>query len=174
MHEIILDRFFRSLEGSGPVDPEAFEGWRDFTESTFVDVPPGDFLLGQAANSVAVPPGKVGLLFARSSLLRCGLAFGSGVVAPGFDQPLVLELGNLNKYRPIRLYVEKPVANLLVLDAFGLEEYAGRYARRNPMQALPGKAVAGRRCTCRTPNRPYTGEAPLAYVCQDCGGVVVL
>lgn len=137
MTELTLAGTFRSLEGPGPVDPEDFHAWCDFTEPVAVDVPPGDFLLGQSVEHIVVPEGWLGIVFARSTLLRCGLAFGCGFLQPGWSGRLVFELGNLNRHRPLRLRVGRPVAHVHLFRAADLPRYTGRYLRDNPMAPLP-------------------------------------
>jgi deoxycytidine triphosphate deaminase len=133
MQEITLDVHFRVMTGEGPVDPEAYVGYDDFVELVAVRVPPNGFVLGRSVERVCVPERMLGVVFACSTLLRCGLAFGCGFVQPGFEGHLTLELGNLNKHRALRLHVGKPVAHLRTFPATDLPRYAGRYAEGNPM-----------------------------------------
>ena len=136
--EISLDRHFRELQGSYVVDPRNFVDYRDFTIDTYIDLPPGDFLLARSVEKVHIPEGSLGILFPKSTFLRCGLVFGSGFVRPGWNDHLVLELGNLNSYRPIRIHIGDAIASVELVAPFGLlETYTGRYKGDNPLGPKP-------------------------------------
>ncbi len=151
--DITLSNEFRELSGSYVVDPRDFIEYRDFVAMPYIDIPPGDFILARSVEKVRVPEGALGVLFPTSTLLRCGLVFGSGFVRPGWDDHLVLELGNLNKYRPLRLWVGDKIAAVELLqprEVMGL--YTGRYSGDNPMAPkleadLDCETLCGR---CRT------------------------
>jgi len=66
---------------------------------------PGEFVLASLLEKVKLPRDLVGSLEGRSSLGRVGLMVHStaGVVAPGFEGTLTLELANVGKL-PIKLY----------------------------------------------------------------------
>lgn len=133
MTPVILSCEFRRLHGSMyPVDPHEFCGYDDFMAGPYIDLEPGGFLLGLSVDVHTAPVGQLGIVMARSTYLRCGLAFGCGFLQPGWSGRLVLEFGNLNKDRPLRLWIGDPIAKITLVPNDS-PIYTGRYAHSNPM-----------------------------------------
>lgn len=81
-------------------------------DKTFI-IHPGEFVLGVTKEYVKIPDELMGRLDGRSSLGRLGLIVHStaGIVHPGFEGQLVLEMANLSNL-PISLYPEMKICQI--------------------------------------------------------------
>lgn len=166
MIELTLSPEFRELEGSGVVDPRDFRGYVDLVKPTSLSIDPLSFMLGRSVETVDVPVGLVGVVFAKSTLLRCGLAFGCGFLQPGWSGRLVLELGNLNRHRALRLWVDDPIAHVAFFPS-DAPAYSGRYAFDNPMAPLVARPP---RCSCGPLG---VASSDNKFKCVKCGGALL-
>lgn len=67
-------------------------------------VDPGEFLLGTTQEVVHIPEDCVGDFVLRSSVARAGLNHAlSGLLDPGFEGQVTLELQNWRRYWPVRI-----------------------------------------------------------------------
>jgi len=100
---------------------------REFYREHYV-IQPGDFVLAQTFEYIALPHNVVGLLEGRSSIGRQGLMVHAtaGVVDPGFSGHLVFELANVGKM-PILVYPLMRVARMTFLRTETSDPYAGQY-----------------------------------------------
>lgn len=91
---------------------------------------PGQFLLGQTLEKIALPLHLAGRLEGKSSLARLGLMihFTSGHIAPGFDGIVVLEILN-HSPNHIALIPEMPIGQIVFekLSMLPAKAYSGRY-----------------------------------------------
>lgn len=134
MLDVKLSTAFRRPHGDGLIDPRDFFDYADFDINCgYYDMRPGEFVLARAANNVAIPLDRVGIIMPTSTYLRCGLGFGSGFVHAGWNGRLVLELKNLNPHRALRLYVGGTIAHIGLL-AGTIVPYQGKYLTSNPME----------------------------------------
>ncbi len=136
MIDVILSDKFRWLTGHDVVDPKNFQGYVDATSSRYVDIPPGGFVLGMSVGLITTPIDRLGIVMPRSTYLRCGLDFGSGFLHPGWCGKLVLELGNKNKTRALRIYVGEPIASVAFVIAPEAPVYVGKYQDHNFMRPV--------------------------------------
>lgn len=68
-------------------------------------VEPGEFLLGSTREIVRIPEDCVGDFVLRSTIARAGLNHAlSGLLDPGFEGQVTLELQNWRRYWPIRIH----------------------------------------------------------------------
>lgn len=135
MQEVLLSNKFTTLSGLDVIDPREPRDFEEFAREDSILLYPGDFVLAVSINKIVVPHDRIGIVMPRSTLLRCGLSFGCGFVKPGWDQVLVLELGNLNPRRSIRLHIGDAIANVALLRG-DVEPETSRYSDHNPMRPL--------------------------------------
>ena len=133
MIDVILSSRFRQFLGDSVVDPKGLTDVHDFERPNYIDLAPGNFLLGLSVDVIETPHDRLGIVMPRSTYLRCGLEFGSGFLHPGWSGKLVLELSNKNKHRSLRLYVGEPIASVAFVVSPETPLYAGKYADQNPM-----------------------------------------
>ena len=136
MIDVILSQHFRQFLGDGVVDPKGLTEVYDFERSHYIDIEPGNFLLGVSVNVITTPHDRLGIVMPRSTYLRCGLEFGSGFLHPGWTGRLVLELSNKNKHRSLSLYVGESIASVAFVLAPEAPRYTGKYATSNPLAPI--------------------------------------
>jgi dCTP deaminase len=134
--DLRLDNFFAEFRSTKEalIDPSDLKpdylafGEREFYCDHYV-IQPGDFVLGQTFEYIALPSDVVGLLEGRSSIGRQGLMVHvtAGVVDPGFSGHLVFELANVGKM-PLLVYPLMRVARMTFIKTKKTEEYAGQYS----------------------------------------------
>lgn len=99
-------------------------------------VNPGEFLLGETAETVTIGAGFAAQFTGKSSLARLGLQVHqtAGHIDPGFEGVITLEIKNVNS-RPFRLHRDMWIGQLLVfeLDADAVAPY-GAPGRNNRYQ----------------------------------------
>ncbi len=136
-----VDRQFRVFNNSKYPYIEVRKPMEDLTELVEVggDEPfilhPGEFVLGQTLERVALPDDLVARLEGKSSLGRLGLLIHStaGFVDSGFSGNLTLELSNVANL-PITIYQGMPIGQMsfMRMDApverpYGSEETGSKY-----------------------------------------------
>jgi dCTP deaminase len=92
---------------------------RNLTEEVRIEegepfaIHPGEFVLGNTLERVAIPEDVVARIEGKSSIGRLGLIVHAtaGFVDPGFQGTLTLEITNLTRV-PIKLYAGLPIAQL--------------------------------------------------------------
>ncbi|MGA2237862.1 MAG: dCTP deaminase [Candidatus Bathyarchaeia archaeon] len=92
-------------------------------------IQPGDLVLAQTFEYIALPNNVVGLLEGRSSVGRQGLMVHvtAGIVDPGFSGHLVFELANVGKM-PIIVYPLMRVARIMFIRTQKTDAYSGQYS----------------------------------------------
>jgi dCTP deaminase len=134
--DLRLDNYFGQFRSTNEaiIDPSdlkadylGFEE-REFYIEHFV-IQPGDFVLGQTFEYIALPGNIVGLLEGRSSIGRQGLMVHvtAGVVDPGFSGHLVFELANVGKM-PLLVYPLMRVARMTFVRTKQTAPYSGQYS----------------------------------------------
>jgi dCTP deaminase len=68
-----------------------------------VEVPPGDFLLGELVEYIEMPEDVVGIAVGKSTYARVGLIANVTPLEPGWKGYLTVELSNTGK-RPVLIY----------------------------------------------------------------------
>jgi dCTP deaminase len=109
--DLHVDRFFRTFHNHRRSFIDVKEPMEDLTELVEVDpdtafiLHPGEFVLGSTLEWVKLPTDLVASLEGKSSLGRLGLLIHStaGLVDPGFEGHLTLELSNVANL-PITIY----------------------------------------------------------------------
>ena len=122
---------------------------RNLTEEVRIEegepfaIHPGEFVLGNTLERVAIPDDVVARIEGKSSIGRLGLIVHAtaGFVDPGFQGTLTLEITNLTRV-PIKLYAGLPIAQLSFM---ALDQAAERPVRlAGARLALPGPAGGDR------------------------------
>jgi len=134
--DLRLDNLFGEFKSTKEalIDPSNIKpSYLEFVELEFYReyyvVQPGDFVLAQTFEYIALPKSVVGLLEGRSSIGRQGLMIHvtAGVVDPGFSGHLVFELANVGKM-PVLVYPLMRVARITFLRTETADPYAGQYS----------------------------------------------
>ncbi len=89
---------------------------------------PGEFVLATTMEKINLPEELAAFVQGRSSIGRIALnTQNAGYIDPGFSGEITLELKNDSPYC-IKLLAGYPVAQLVVVDAFDVDEgYSGKY-----------------------------------------------
>ena len=134
--DLRLDNYFGEFVSTKEaiIDPSDLRAsYLDFAELEFYKehyvIQPGDFVLGQTFEYIALPGNIVGLLEGRSSIGRQGLMVHvtAGVVDPGFSGHLVFELANVGKM-PLLVYPLMRVARMTFVRTKRTSLYSGQYS----------------------------------------------
>jgi dCTP deaminase len=99
---------------------------------------PGEFILASTYEQISLPNNLIGILEGRSSLGRLGLIVHAtaGMVKPGFEGFLTLEMSNISKL-PIKLYPGMRIAQIAFAQMKSSanikeSEYTKRYQNQDP------------------------------------------
>jgi dCTP deaminase len=134
--DLRLDNFFGEFKSTKEalIDPSDLKpSYLEFAELEFYRdhyvIQPGDFVLGQTFEYIALPSNVVGLLEGRSSIGRQGLMVHvtAGVVDPGFSGHLVFELANVGKM-PLLAYPLMRVARMTFARTKPTTLYTGQFS----------------------------------------------
>src|SRR3954465_3877681 len=120
--DVRVDRYFRVFHNNRYPYIDVREEQEDLTELVEVEngtpfvLHPGEFVLGSTLERVGLPDDLVARIEGKSSLGRLGLLIHStaGVIDPGFDGHVTLELSNVASL-PITLYPEMRVGQVSFL-----------------------------------------------------------
>jgi dCTP deaminase len=133
--DLRLDNYFVRFEHTreGIIDPieEHADYFKpievDFFKSHYI-LQPGDFVLAQTFEYIALPSNIVGILDGRSSIARRGITVHAtaSIVDPGFSGHLVFELTN-NGTMPVKLYPLMRVAKIMFIRVKETAPYMGAY-----------------------------------------------
>jgi len=139
--DVRVDRSFRVFNNSRYPYIDVREPMENLTELVTVEdgepfvLHPGEFVLGQTLERVALPDDLVARLEGKSSLGRLGLVIHStaGFVDPGFEGNLTLELSNLATL-PITIFHGMPIGQISFMrmdgpvdHAYGAKEAGSKY-----------------------------------------------
>lgn len=79
-------------------------------------VEPGEFLLGCTREVVRIPEDCVGDFVLRSTIARAGLNHAlSGLLDPGFEGQITLELQNWRRFWPVRIHPGMRIGQIVLL-----------------------------------------------------------
>lgn len=99
-YDLTLGRRFAS-HGKGedgpaldPLSPPCAESY-DWTEASFIMLPPRAFVLAHAVEMIDMPENVVGFVMDKSSLARLGLSVQNTLIEPGWKGQITLELLNM-------------------------------------------------------------------------------
>jgi dCTP deaminase len=117
--DVRVDRRFRVFRNSRYPYIDVRQPMEELTEPVTVEgdepfiLHPGEFVLGQTLERVALPDDLVARLEGKSSLGRLGLLIHStaGFVDPGFSGNITLELSNVANL-PITIYYGMPIGQI--------------------------------------------------------------
>lgn len=120
--DLHLDRRFRVFRFHRHPYIDVSQPLEELTEPMEIDsdapfiIPPGEFVLASTVERLALPEDIVAILEGRTSLGRLGLIVHAtaGLVAPGFQGRLTLELHNIAKM-PIAVYYRMKVCQISFL-----------------------------------------------------------
>jgi dCTP deaminase len=151
--DVRVDRSFRVFHNNRYPFIDVRQPMEDLTELVVVDdgrpfiLHPGEFVLGQTLERVALPDDLVARLEGKSSLGRLGLLIHStaGFVDSGFSGNLTLELSNVANL-PITIYHGMPIGQLSFMRMDGPVERP--YGSRETQNKYQGQ-------TEPTPSRFY-------------------
>jgi dCTP deaminase len=151
--DVRVDRSFRVFHNNRYPFIDVRQPMEDLTELVVVDngrpfiLHPGEFVLGQTLERVALPDDLVARLEGKSSLGRLGLLIHStaGFVDSGFSGNLTLELSNVANL-PITIYEGMPIGQLSFMRMDGPVERP--YGSRETQNKYQGQ-------TEPTPSRFY-------------------
>jgi dCTP deaminase len=127
--DVRVDRRFRVFHNARYPYIDVRQPMEELTELVEVEgdepfiLHPGEFVLGQTLERVALPDDLVARLEGKSSLGRLGLLIHStaGFVDPGFSGNLTLELSNVANL-PITIYEGMPIGQLSFMRMDGAVE----------------------------------------------------
>lgn len=119
--DVRLGQVFRTFRNNNIecIDPRNEDETEDYTEKEHIDkngsfvLHAGEFVLGTIRERVKIPSDLIAHLNGRSSLGRLGIVVHAtaGVVDPGFEGALTLELQNQGE-APVSLYPDMRIAQL--------------------------------------------------------------
>ncbi len=111
------DHFVWYEEGTAVIDPyeqSTITSQVREKHAEYIDIPPGMFLLAKTLEQIELPDNIVATIEGKSSIARLGIALHQtgGWIDAGFRGTITLEISNANQ-RPVRLYAEMPVGQLV-------------------------------------------------------------
>lgn len=113
-------------EETGLTYGASFAGY-DIRIKQDVMLDPGEFTLASSYDRFAVPPDLIGFVCDKSSLARMGLFVGVGVIEPGWQGWLTLELKNQGNNQ-LFVMAGQPIAQIVFHRVDGnVVSYGGRY-----------------------------------------------
>lgn len=97
----------------------------------FIELEPGEMVLGITREKICLPDNIVGILSGRSRFARAGLMvhISSNIVHPGSCNKQVLEIVNLGPFK-IRLYPGVKICQVAFAEVRGGTSLTGRYAKQ--------------------------------------------
>ena len=131
--DLTLDRSFLKLRDHSitHIKPGSKLDYIKIEEDTIV-IPPHSFILAATAEYIKLPQDLAGIVEGRSSIGRIGLFIqNAGLVSPGFEGNLTLELYNANNM-PLQLSSGMRICQLLFMrmEATPSRPYQGRYQKQ--------------------------------------------
>lgn len=149
--DLSVSRWFRRMvRDGGPIDVREDADYRDPALTELIEVPPegflqvapGETLLGITEERVGLPDDVCGWFEGRSRFARLGLLvhISAGFMQPGTFNNQVLEISNMAP-RPLRLYPGTPVCQFIFQRASGKASHAGRYSHQkiDDFRSGPGR-----------------------------------
>ncbi|NPA86595.1 MAG: dCTP deaminase [Candidatus Diapherotrites archaeon] len=116
---------------SDAVDPSKMGELIEIEDHQFIELPPGEMILGITRERIRLPENIAGILSGRSRFARLGLMVhvSSNLVHPGSNNRQVLEIVNLGPHK-IRLYPGVKICQISFVEVKGGEFRPGRYLQQ--------------------------------------------
>lgn len=112
------------------------------TYQTYWDIPPGGSALALTVEKIVIPRDHIGICVGKSTYARCGLIVNTTPLEPEWRGHLVLELHNIQRENPIRIYGDEGIAQLLLFKIDGpiFTSYADRQGKyQNQDEITPAR-----------------------------------
>lgn len=95
---------------------------------SYWDIPAGGSALALTVETIDIPRDAIGICVGKSTYARCGLIVNTTPLEPEWRGRLVIELHNVQRDNPIRIYGDEGIAQLLLfkIDAPIFTSYADR------------------------------------------------
>ncbi len=103
----------------------------ELEDHQYIELKPGDFVLGITKERIKLPENILGILSGRSRFARLGLMVhvSSNFIHPGSNNRQVLEIVNLGPHL-IRLHPGVRICQVAFAEVRGGEPFTGRYSRQ--------------------------------------------
>lgn len=108
----LADEFKLFANTGGVIDPKNITDDIEHISATYIDVPPGDFVLGRSLEYIKMPDDVFGLVLGKSTYARCGLSCLATPLEPGWEGHITLEFSNTTRHY-IRLYADEGCAQIV-------------------------------------------------------------
>ena len=111
-------------------------------QQSYWDIPPGGSALALTVEKIVIPRDHIGICVGKSTYARCGLIVNTTPLEPEWRGHLVLELHNIQKDNPIRVYGDEGIAQLLLFKIDGpiFTSYADRQGKyQNQDEITPAR-----------------------------------
>lgn len=111
-------------------------------QQSYWDIPPGGSALALTVEKIMIPRDHIGICVGKSTYARCGLIVNTTPLEPEWRGHLVLELHNIQRENPIRIYGDEGIAQLLLFKVDGpiFTSYADRQGKyQNQDEITPAK-----------------------------------
>jgi dCTP deaminase len=123
--------FLVCLPGDDPLTPKAVDAAAfERLTGAVVHVPPHTFALASSVERVVMPPGVVGMVFSKSTYVRCGVTNPPTILEPGWEGHVTLEFYN-GAPRPVTLFAGEGGAQVIFCrvgrDGPPKRSYQGKY-----------------------------------------------
>ena len=105
-------RFPYSLDPKSHLNMIQEEVWMDTQISGFIDINPGEFILGQSLERFRIPSNVLGKVEGKSTYARCGLFVNVTPIEPGWEGHITLALSNVGQV-PVRVYPCEGIAQIM-------------------------------------------------------------
>jgi dCTP deaminase len=116
---------------SNNFDPAPYGELIHLDDHEFIELKPGDFVLGITRERIKLPSNIMGLLSGRSRFARAGLMvhISSNIVHPGSNNHQVLEIANLGRHI-LHLYPGIRICQIVFMEVKGGEPLTDRYSHQ--------------------------------------------
>jgi len=113
-YDLTLGTLFATPEmDTQTIDPKRLRSFVEFQElGPWLDLEPGQFLLGHSKETITMPDNLVGLCVGKSTYARCGILVNTTPIEPGWEGQVTIEINNLNSRRA-RIYIGEGIAQVL-------------------------------------------------------------
>ena len=143
-HEILVPRPGVLLDPKWTTEERnaAYDRVLPATDQTYWDIPPGGSALALTVEKIVIPRDHIGICVGKSTYARCGLIVNTTPLEPEWRGHLVLELHNVQRDNPIRIYGGEGIAQLLLFKIDGpiFTSYADRRGKyQNQDEITPAK-----------------------------------
>lgn len=120
---------------------------KHFKRTLYRELPPHQFILGVTLEKFKIPENMMGFVHNKSTDARNGLLQVTGVLEPGWEGYLTLEMFNMHPKDSYRLIEGQPIAQIIFhqIDQTVTSPYSGKYQDQSstPTNALMEKTING-------------------------------